>query len=78
MVQIVTPCTPPPARCQDVTIYGYSGKYLELTVPDLPVEGEGDDRRFTQCVDGNLKSWVAAIDVDRRGGCVLRVHRAWL
>jgi hypothetical protein len=31
-----------------VTIYGYSGKYLELTVPDLPVEGEGDDRRFTE------------------------------
>jgi hypothetical protein len=50
-----------------VTIYGYSGKYLELTVPDLPVEGEGDDRRFTECVDGNLKSWVAAIDVAEAG-----------
>ena len=53
--------TSPP---KDVTIYGYSGKYLELTVPDLPVEGEGDDRRFTGCVDGNLKSWVAAIDTE--------------
>jgi hypothetical protein len=51
--------TSPP---KDVTVYGYSGKYLELTVPDLPVEGEGDDRRFTECVGGNLKSWVAAID----------------
>ncbi len=49
---------------KDVTIYGYSGKHLELTVPDLPVEGEGDDRRFTGCVDGNLKSWVAAIDTE--------------
>ena len=53
--------TSPP---KDVTIYGYSGKHLELTVPDLPVEGEGDDRRFTECVDGNLKSWVAAIDTE--------------
>ena len=53
--------TSPP---KDVTIYGYSGKYLELTVPDLPVEGKGDDRRFTGCVDGNLKSWVAAIDTE--------------
>ena len=56
--------TSPP---KDVTIYGYSGKHLELTVPDLPVEGEGDDRRFTGCVDGNLKSWVAAIDTANRG-----------
>ena len=53
--------TSPP---KDVTIYGYRGKYLELTVPDLPVEGEGDDRRFTGCEDGYLKSWVAAIDTE--------------
>ena len=39
---------------EDVTVYGYRGKYLELTVPDLPVSG--DD--FTGCVDGNLWSWV--------------------
>jgi hypothetical protein len=51
--------TSPP---KDVTIYGYRGKHLELTVPDLPVEGQGDDRSFAQCVGGNLKSWVAAID----------------
>jgi hypothetical protein len=54
--------TSPP---KDVTFYGYGGKHLELTVPDLPVEGEeGVDRRFTGCVDGNLKSWVAAIDTE--------------
>jgi hypothetical protein len=51
--------TSPPT---DVTIYGYRGTYLELTVPDLPVEGEGDDRRFARCSGGTLKSWVAAID----------------
>ena len=53
--------TSPP---RDVTVYGYIGKHLELTVSDLPVEGEGDDRRFTECVDGNLKSWVGAIDTE--------------
>jgi hypothetical protein len=49
---------------RDVTIYGYSGKHLELTVPDLPVEGEGDDRRFTGCEEGKLKSWVAFVDTE--------------
>ena len=34
--------TSPP---KDVTIYSYSGKYLELTVPDLPVEEGGDNPR---------------------------------
>ena len=34
--------TSPP---KDVTIYGYSGKHLELTVPDLPVEGRGEEDR---------------------------------
>jgi hypothetical protein len=53
--------TSPP---KDVTIYGYSGKRLELTVPDLPVEGEGDERRFTGCVEGKLKSWVAFVDTE--------------
>jgi hypothetical protein len=47
-----------------VSVYGYRGTYLELTVPNLPVEGEGDDRRFTGCIDGNLKSWVGAIDTE--------------
>jgi hypothetical protein len=53
--------TSPP---KEVTIYGYRGKHLELTVPDLPVKGEGDNRRFTGCAEGNLKSWVAAIDTE--------------
>ena len=53
--------TSPPA---DVTIDGYRGEHLELTVPDLPVKGEGDDRRFVGCKEGTLKSWVAAIDTE--------------
>ena len=56
--------TAPPT---DVTIYGYSGKHLELTVPDLPVEGEGDALRFTGCTGGLLKSWVAPIDTAEEG-----------
>ncbi len=52
---------------KDVTIYGYRGKHLELTVPDLPVKGEGDDRRFAGCAEGTLKSWVAAVDAAEGG-----------
>ena len=57
--------TSPP---EDVTIYGYRGKHLELTVPDLEVVGTQDDRRFTDCTDGNLMSWVAPIDVQEGEG----------
>jgi hypothetical protein len=46
--------TSPP---EDVTINGYSGKHLELAVPDLPVEGE----EFTQCVGGNLYGWIGPL-----------------
>ncbi|HEX2030482.1 MAG TPA: hypothetical protein VHL78_03650 [Actinomycetota bacterium] len=46
--------TSPPS---DVTIYGYRGKHLELTVPDLRVEGE----EFTQCIGGNLHSWIGPL-----------------
>lgn len=53
--------TSPP---KDVTVYGYRGKHLELTVPDLPVKGEGDNRHFAACEEGNLKSWVAAVDTE--------------
>jgi hypothetical protein len=53
--------TSPP---EEVSIYGYRGTHLEWTVPDLPVEGEGDDRAFSGCTDGVLKSWVAAIDTE--------------
>jgi hypothetical protein len=47
---------------KDVTVYGYDGKHLELTVPDLPVEGSGDNLRFTECLGGQSKSWVAPFD----------------
>ncbi len=53
--------TSPP---KDVTMYGYRGKHLELTVPNLPVEGPRDDRSFAACEEGTLKSWVAAIDTE--------------
>jgi hypothetical protein len=53
--------TSPP---EEVTVYGYRGKHLQLTVPDLPVDGHGDDRRFPRCEEGNLKSWVGAIDTE--------------
>jgi hypothetical protein len=46
--------TSPPS---DVSIYGYRGKHLELTVPDLPVEESG----FTGCIDGNLYSWISPL-----------------
>ena len=56
--------TSPPA---DVTVHGYSGTHLAWTVPDLPVDGQGDHGHFTGCVDGDLKSWVAFIDTGSPG-----------
>jgi hypothetical protein len=53
--------TSPP---QDVSIYGHGGTHLELTVPNLPFEGEAPDGLFVGCTDGKLKSWVAAIDTE--------------
>ena len=50
--------TSPP---KDVTIYGYSGKHLELTVPDLPVEGEAHELTFTGCSEGDLHSWIGPL-----------------
>ena len=38
--------TKPPT---DVTVDGFSGKHLELTVPDLKLGGSGDDTEFTDC-----------------------------
>jgi hypothetical protein len=46
--------TSPPT---DVSIYGYRGKHLQLTVPDLPVEESG----FTGCIDSNLWSWISPL-----------------
>lgn len=51
--------TSPPG---DVSVYGYDGKHLELTVPDLPVEPSGDGLRFSECTSGQLMSWVAPWD----------------
>jgi hypothetical protein len=45
----------------DVTMYGYQGKHLELTVPDLPVESDGEHGYdFVGCVGGSLASWILA------------------
>ena len=55
------------SRPTDVTIYGYSGKHLELTVPELPVDGKGEHGHFTGCTDGDLKSWVAPFDTAEPG-----------
>ena len=50
--------TSPP---KDVTPHGYSGKYLELTVPDLPFKGHGGDRFFPGCEGKTLMSWIAPL-----------------
>jgi hypothetical protein len=50
--------TSPP---KDVTPHGYSGKYLELTVPDLPFKGTGGDRYFPGCEGHTLMSWIAPL-----------------
>jgi hypothetical protein len=47
--------TKPPTA---VTAYGFSGKYLELTVPDLAFERADDGNIFTDCTDGELWSWI--------------------
>jgi hypothetical protein len=44
---------------KDVNVYGYSGKHVAWTVPNLPVEGPEDDLQFSGCVDGHLESWDA-------------------
>jgi hypothetical protein len=46
--------TSPPT---DVTISGYHGKHLELTVPELRVT----NGQFADCTEGNLHSWIAPL-----------------
>jgi hypothetical protein len=54
--------TSPP---EDVFVYGFRGTHLELTVPkDQPISNNG---RFVGCAEGELKSWVAAIDAGEEG-----------
>jgi hypothetical protein len=46
----------------EVNIYGYSGRHLELTVPDdIPFEVHADGGYFTDCVSGELQSWLAPV-----------------
>ncbi len=42
----------------DATAFGYPAKYLQLTVPDMPVA----DEEFTQCLDGELHSWIGPLN----------------
>jgi hypothetical protein len=42
----------------DVTIDGFSGKHLELTVPDIAIQRSGDGNTFTDCTDGELWSYI--------------------
>jgi hypothetical protein len=42
----------------DVTFDGYAGRHLILTTPDLPVEVNGGNLRFTECMSGEVKSWI--------------------
>lgn len=51
--------TSPPA---DVTMHGYRGKHVELTVPDLPVERTPEGLEFPTCEDRNLTSWFSPWD----------------
>jgi hypothetical protein len=49
--------TPP----EDVTAFGYDGVHLELTVPDLVYEPQGEEFFWPECNDGLLKNWIAPI-----------------
>lgn len=51
--------TSPPT---DVTMHGYRGKHVELTVPDLPVERTPEGLEFAECEDRNLTSWKSPWD----------------
>jgi len=53
---------------KNVTMDGYRGKHLELTAPDL--------HDFSRCVDGNLSSWVAPIDVAEGEGGAFHGYNA--
>lgn len=54
------------SRPEQVSIYGYPGAYLELTVPDLPMQD--GDAPFKGCVGGYLRSWVAPFDTEPGDG----------
>lgn len=50
--------TSPPT---DVDAFGYEGKHMVLTVPDLAGVGKGGDRVFRYCSGGVLKSWISPL-----------------
>jgi hypothetical protein len=44
----------------DVTLFGYPGKHLQLTVPDLRLDPAAEHYHdFADCVDGELHSWIS-------------------
>lgn len=49
----------------DVTLFGYHGKHLELTVPAMTVTSgvSKNDAKFTDCVEGELHSWISPLNV---------------
>jgi hypothetical protein len=51
--------TAPPS---DVTLRGYKGKHVKLTVPKLKISGTAHDPSFADCRDGEVHSWIAPIN----------------
>ena len=47
-----------------MTLLGYQGKHLKITVPDLEVKGSGDTAEYADCVNGNLYSWILSGDLE--------------
>jgi hypothetical protein len=47
--------TKPP---RNIDIYGYHGKYLQIAVPDMPLEVVGDESYFPDCSERELKSFI--------------------
>ena len=45
----------------DVTVLGYEGKHVQLTVPDIPTRNERGDSQFVGCTGGTLKSWYSPL-----------------
>lgn len=43
----------------EVTLAGYRGKYVALTLPDVPHELRDGNMYFTECTNGEIWSWKA-------------------
>lgn len=50
--------TSPPSA---VTVLGYAGTHLQLTVPDIPLMSERGNSGFADCTEGNLVSWYSPL-----------------